>query len=84
MHSFLDCDLSHFGSDSPSVAIRKSFRSGGIFDIFAVFCVHWEKYWFVMTILDPTENYFHIENKRILLITIKQVITSERSERIPC
>ena len=29
-----------------------------------------------MTILDPTENYFHIDNKLILLITIKQVITS--------
>ena len=26
--------------------------------------------------LDPTENYFHIDNKRILLLTIKQVITS--------
>ena len=25
---------------------------------------------------DPTENYFHIDNKRILLITIKQVITN--------
>ena len=46
--------------------------------------IHWEKYRFVMTILDPTENYFHIDNKRILLITIKQIITSERSERIPC
>ena len=43
---------------------------------------HWEKYRFV--ILDPTENYFHIDNKRILFITIKQVNTSERSERIPC
>ena len=39
-------------------------------------CLHWEKYRFVMTILDPTENYFHIDNKRTLLITIKQVITS--------
>ena len=29
-----------------------------------------------MTILDPTENYFYIDYKRILLITIKQVITS--------
>ena len=29
-----------------------------------------------MMILDPTENYFHIDNKRTLLITIKQVITS--------
>ena len=37
---------------------------------------HWEKYRFVMTILDPTGNYFHIDNKRIVLITIKQVITS--------
>ena len=46
--------------------------------------LHWEKYQFVMTILDPTENYFHIDNKRILLITTKQVITSERSERISC
>ena len=38
--------------------------------------VHWEKYRFVMKILDPTEDYFHIDNKRILLITIKQIITS--------
>ena len=29
-----------------------------------------------MTNLDLTENYFHIDNKRILLITIKQIITS--------
>ena len=29
-----------------------------------------------MTILDPTENYLHIDNKRILSITIKQVIAS--------
>ena len=28
-----------------------------------------------MTILYQTENYFRIDNKRILLITIKQVIT---------
>ena len=28
-----------------------------------------------MTILEPTENYFHIDNERILLITIKQAIT---------
>ena len=47
-------------------------------------CTEREKYRFVMTILDPTENYFHIDNKRISLITIKQVITSERSEWIPC
>ena len=38
--------------------------------------LHWEKYRIVMTILDPMENYFHIDSKRILLITIKQVITS--------
>ena len=38
--------------------------------------VHREKYQFVTTILDPTENYLHIDNKRILLITIKQVVTS--------
>ena len=37
---------------------------------------HWEKYRFVITILDPMENYFHIDNKRILLVPIKQVITS--------
>ena len=29
-----------------------------------------------MTILDPTENYFHIYNKRSLLVTVKQVIAS--------
>ena len=29
-----------------------------------------------MTILEPTENYFHIDNKRILLMMIKQVIAS--------
>ena len=29
-------------------------------------------------------KYFPIDNKRISLITIKQIITSERSERIPC
>ena len=27
-------------------------------------------------LVHPTENYFHIDNKRILLITIEQVITS--------
>ena len=40
------------------------------------FVPHWEKYRIVMTILDPTETYFHIDNKRVILITIKQVITS--------
>ena len=30
-----------------------------------------------MTNLDLTENYFHIDNKRILLITIKQVSQCE-------
>ena len=29
-----------------------------------------------MTILAPTENYFLIDNERILSITIKQVIAS--------
>ena len=37
-----------------------------------------------MPILEPTENYLPIDNKLILLMTIKQIITDERSERIPC
>ena len=46
--------------------------------------VHWEKYMFVMTISGSNGKYFPIDNKHILLITINQIITSERSERIPC
>ena len=32
----------------------------------------------------PNGKYFPIDNKRILLITLKEIITSERSERAPC
>ena len=42
------------------------------------------KYMFVMTISGSSGKYFTIDNKRILLITIKQIITRERSEPIPC
>ena len=38
---------------------------------------------FVITISGPTGKYFPIDDKRILLITIKQIITNEGSERIP-
>ena len=46
--------------------------------------IHWEKYMFMMAMSGPNGKYFPIYNKRILLITIKQSITKERSERIPC
>ena len=43
--------------------------------------LHWEKYMFVMTISGPNGKYFPIDNKRILLIKMKQIITSEQSKR---
>ena len=66
------------------IEFARMFYHNFIWDKYLYNPLHWEKYRFVMTILDPTENDFHIDNKRILLITIKQIITSERSEWILC